>query len=217
MVTKADLMHGVTGLVLQLLVVTAVAALVLVWQAVRLGSVSALWLTPDQAGRLAYQSREFSVAFDLFEDAGWSGIAAYRAGLYADAAQSFGRLPSAEGFFNRGNAFMKNRDYGKAITAFEQAVAEKPGWDAAQENLALAMYTLDYIERAREQSDTGDESELGADEFVFDNTKERGKAIEITRESTIELESAEKWMRSVDTETVEFLRSRFLLEASRSP
>ena len=74
---------------------------------------------------------------------------------------------------------------------------------------------MDYIESAREQSDTGDESELSADDYVFDNTKERGVEMEITQQSTIELESAEKWMRGVDTDTSDFLRTRFLLEATR--
>ena len=124
-------------------------------------------------------------------------------------------MPTAKGFFNRGNAFMKGREYGKAIVAYEQAVAEAPNWTEAQENLELATYTVEYIESAREQSDTGDESELSADDYVFDNTKERGVEMEITQQSTIELESAEKWMRGVDTDTSDFLRTRFLLEASR--
>ncbi len=38
--------------------------------------------------------------------------------------------------------------------------------------------------------------------------------MEITQQSTIELESAEKWMRSVNTETRDFLRTRFDLEQS---
>ena len=37
----------------------------------------------------------------------------------------------------------------------------------------------------------------------------------ITEQSTIEMESAEKWMRAVDTETRDFLRSRFALQADR--
>jgi Ca-activated chloride channel family protein len=110
---------------------------------------------------------------------------------------------------------MKARDYGKAIVAYEQAVADAPDWIEAVENLRLANYTLEYIERVREQSDTGDESELSADDYVFDNTKERGVEVEITQQSTIEMESAEKWMRGVDTETSDFLRTRFLLEATR--
>jgi Ca-activated chloride channel family protein len=198
-----------------LAVVTAMAAAAMAWQASRAGDFAALWMTPDQRARLAYENLEFREAYERFEDPTWKGIAAYDAGLYEESATAFGRLPPAEGFFNRGNAFMKARDYGKAIVAYQQAVSEAPEWIEAQENLELATYTLEYIERVREQSDTGDESELGADDYVFDNTKERGVEIEITQQSTIELESAEKWMRGVDTDTRDFLRTRFLLEASR--
>ena len=83
------------------------------------------------------------------------------------------------------------------------------------ENLDLARHITEYIEQLREDSDTEDESELSADDYVFDNEDERGREMEITRESTIGLESAEKWMRSVDTDTAEFLRTRFALEQSR--
>ncbi len=178
------------------------------------GSFVALWLTPDQQGRWAYDRLEFSAAADLFADPAWQGVAAFAAGRYIDAAASFGRLPTAVGFYNRGNAFLKGREYGKAITAFEQAANEAPDWQLAADNLGLSRYILSYIEGTREQSDTGDETELGADDVVFDNTEERGKTITITNESTIELESADKWMRSVDTETRDFLRMRFALEAS---
>ena len=195
--------------------VSLLAATAFVWQFSRVGDFELLWLTPDQQARRAYEGLEFREAYEQFEDPAWKGVAAYDSGLYEESAAAFGRIPTAVGFYNRGNAFMKARDYGKAIVAYEQAVAEAPDWVEAQENLELATYTLEYIERVREQSDTGDESELGADDYVFDNTKDRGLEVEITQQSTIELESAEKWMRGVDTETSEFLRTRFLLEATR--
>ena len=196
-------------------IVSLLAAIALAWQLSRVGDFESLWLTPDQQARRAYERLEFPEAFERFEDPAWKGAAAYDSGLYEESAAAFGRIPTAVGFYNRGNAFMKARDYGKAIIAYEQAVAEAPDWAEAQENLELATYTLEYIERVREQSDTGDESELSADEYVFDNTKERGLEMEITDQSTIEMESAEKWMRGVDTETSDFLRTRFLLEATR--
>jgi Ca-activated chloride channel family protein len=202
--------------VTQILFVTLLAGAALAWQTWRHGDLIGLWFTPDQQAQRAYANLRFQRAAELFEDPAWKGAASYRSGLYEESAASFGRIPSAVGFFNRGNALMKNREYGKAITAYEQAVADKPEWEEAQDNLRLSRYVLDYIERAREQSDTGDESELGADDYVFDNTRERGLEMEITEESTIELESAEKWMRAVDTETRDFLRTRFLLEAYRN-
>ena len=215
MVGRAENRRGSANFVVAFALVTVVAGGALVWQVVRAGDFLSLWLTPDQQARRAYESLEFREAYERFEDPAWKGTAAYDSGLYEESAAAFGRIATAEGFFNRGNAFMKSGAYGKAIVAYEQAVAEAPDWTAAQENLELATYTLEYIERVREQSDTGDESELNADDYVFDNTKERGLEVEITEQSTIEMESAEKWMRGVDTETRDFLRTRFLLEATR--
>ena len=76
---------------------------------------------------------------------------------------------------------------------------------------------LQYIVETREQSDTGNDSELGADDYKFDNDENRGQEMTITKESVIELQSAEKWMRSVDTDTRDFLRTRFQLEKSMRP
>ena len=197
------------------LLTTLVAGMVLGLLVWRGGDFTGLWLTPDQQGRRAYEALEFGLAANSFEDPAWQGVALYESGQYDESAAAFGRIPTAEAFFNRGNAFMKGRDYGKAITAYEQAADEAPDWPQAQQNLQLARYVLEYIEGSREQSDTGDESELGADDYVFDNTRKRGLEMEITEQSTIEAASAEKWMRSVNTETRDFLRTRFLLEASR--
>ena len=66
---------------------------------------------------------------------------------------------------------MRGREYRKAITSYEQAVVEAPNWVEARENLELARYTVDYIERSREQGDTGEERGIGADEIVYDNAK----------------------------------------------
>ena len=195
--------------------VTLLAAIALLIMTPADGGFVDLWLTPDQQGRRAYEAREFAAAAEAFADPAWKGVAQYRSGQYPDAADTFGRIGSAAGFFNRGNAFMRGRDYRKAITAYENAVAEAPEWVEARENLELARYTLDYIERSREQGDTGEEAGIGADDVVYDNESQRGAETEVTRESVVEAQSAEKWMRSVDTETADFLRSRFLLEAAR--
>ena len=85
----------------------------------------------------------------------------------------------------------------------------------ARENLELARHVLVYIEDTREQSDTGDESELSADDFKFDNTDDRGQEMQITRKETVEMQTAEKWMRSVNTEVSDYLRTRFALENTR--
>ena len=201
----------------QIGIITLVAFAAIFVLSVRAENPISLWLTPDQQGRLAYENVEWANAAELFEDPMWKGIAHYSTGQYEAAAETFGRIPAAAGYYNRGNSLMKSLDYGKAINAYELAVVEQPDWPEAVENLELARYVLEYIQDTREQSDTGDESELGADEYKFDNTEERGKEMTITKQSTIELESAEKWMRTVDTETRDFLRIRFELEARLGP
>ena len=179
------------------------------------GSFIELWLTPDQRGQLAYNNRDFPGAAELFFDPNWKGAAQYASGQYVEAADTFATIPNAEGFFNRGNAFMKSGDYGKAIKAYEVAAEEAPEWIEARENLELARHVLFYIEDTREQSDTGDESELSADDYKFDNTDDRGQEMQITRKETVEMQTAEKWMRSVSTEVSDYLRTRFALENTR--
>ncbi len=196
-----------------MLAITVATVIALILLSVRATSPTSLWLSPDQQGRIHYEDKAFAEAALLFENSMWQGRASYAAGQYEEAAESFARVPSATAFYNRGNALMRGFDYGQAIAAYELAVAEDADFSQATENLELARYTLEYIEKTREQSDTGDESELGADDYKFDNSAERGLEMVITEQSTIELESAEKWMRAVDTETRDFLRSRFALQA----
>lgn len=203
-------------MVMRLGIVTLLALLALAVLSVRAEHPIDIWLTADQQGQLAVQKRDWQAAMELFEDPMWSGVAAYSGGKYPSAAEAFGRIPSAVGFYNRGNAFMKGFDYDKAISAYEQAVAEAPDWKEAADNLALAKYTLEYIQDTREASDTGEQSELEADGYKFDNNEDRGKEMTITNESTMDLAAEEKWMRAVDTETRDFLRSRFQLEIDRA-
>ena len=108
-----------------LTLITFVAGVALAWQGWRAGDFVSLWLTPDQRARLAYEKLEFPEAFELFEDPAWKGVAAYDSGLYSESAAAFGRMPTAEGFFNRGNAFMKGREYGKAIVATSRPLRKR--------------------------------------------------------------------------------------------
>lgn len=193
---------------------TLLAVLLLVGLSTRVADSASLWLTADQRGRLAYEEKDFARAADLFEDPHWLGAAYFSAGQYLEAAEAYALSADAVGFFNRGVALIKARAYAQAIASFELAVEEAPDWPEAKANLELSRYLLDYIEGAREQSGTGGKME--ADEYVYDASADRGETAVIRDGSEIRQQSAEKWMRSVDTETSEFLMLRFGLEASRS-
>jgi len=174
-----------------------------------------LWLTPDQQGRLAYEDRRYDEAARLFEDPMWKGLAYYRLGRYAEAADAFARVPTADGLFNMGNALIKAREYKKAATAFEQALIEDPDLQAARHNLVVAEALVAYLNRIREQSGTGEQNELGADDYTFDLEAGEGEARVMTQADQLRLESADQWMRIVDTRPADFLRSKFALEAAR--
>lgn len=215
MVSRGQLASWMRRPAAQFGAVTALALLVLLREAMSVQAFADLWLTRDQQGARLLQQRDYAGAVERFEDPSWQGTAAYRGGRYEEAAAAFGRVATAQGFYNRGNALFKGRDYRGAVRAFEQAVLMAPDSTRALENLELARWTVDYIERQREQSDTQNDTELSADDIAFDNEDKRGKAMEITRDSTIERQSAEKWMRTVDTRTADFLRTRFEIEMLR--
>ncbi|OJJ13495.1 hypothetical protein BKI51_05705 [Alphaproteobacteria bacterium AO1-B] len=175
------------------------------------------FFTPDQQGQMAFENKDYQTAADLFEDPLWKATALYRAGKYEEAAELYAWQDSADAAIGEGLSLIKSRSYRPAIAAFEKAVERDPDNKAAQHNLELARYILDYIETTREQSDTGEDSGIGADDVVYDNEAGRGTDSQQPPQSTSETvpETAEQWMRTVDTSTGDFLRSRFALEAAR--
>lgn len=115
-------------------------------------------------------------------------------------------------------AQVKSRAYRDGVRSFETALKRDPDYPGAAGNLAVATEIVAYVEEAREQSDTGEDAGIGADEVVFDNEANRGAEtrIEVPREGGAGLMTAEQWMNTVDTRTGDFLRQRFAIEAARA-
>lgn len=175
------------------------------------------FLTADQQGQLALDDKDYTSAAERFEDPMRKGYAFYRNGKYAEAAEVFAWLASSEAAFAEGVSLIKGRSYRDGIAAFEKALERDPENEAATHNLELSRYILDYIEKTREQSDTGEESGIGADDVVYDNEAARGTETTTNQDDKdVAPESAEQWMRTVDTQTSDFLKSRFALEAART-
>lgn len=174
------------------------------------------FFTPDQQGALAYRNNDFAVAAEKFQDPMWRGQALFKSGQYPAAADLFSRIDTAEAAFAEGMARTRNREYRPAIAAYEKALELQPDFPDAEWNLAVTQAILDYVEEAREQSDTGEEAGIGADDVVFDNEAERGAETETdySEDETAGdgLQTTEQWMRSVDTDMGDFLRTRFLQE-----
>jgi Ca-activated chloride channel homolog len=171
------------------------------------------FLTADQQGRIAFENKNFKEAAELFQDPQWRGYANYKSGQYEEAAEIFVRLDTAEAAFAEGMARIRFREYRPAIAAFEKALIRQPDFPEAQTNLEIARAILNYVEDAREASDTGEDTGIGADDVVFDNEEARGTQtqIEAPQQDSAAL-TAEQWMSSIDTDMTDFLRSRFILE-----
>ena len=175
------------------------------------------FFTPDQQAMMAYRDKEFATAAGLFRDPMWRGHTLMKTGKYADAADIFSRMDTAEAAFAEGYARIRNREYRPAIAAYERALEMRPDFPEARHNLDVSRVILEYVETAREAGDTGEDSGIGADDVVYDNEAGRGADTQTDfseQEDAPEFATTEQWMRSVDTEMGDFLKLRFRLEAA---
>ena len=171
------------------------------------------FFTPDQQGQIAMNQKRFGEAAEVFEDPYHRGYAYLRDGQYTEASSVFSKLDTPEAAFAEGMARIRNREYRPAISAFEAALERRPNWPEAQHNLDVSKAILDYVETTREQSDTGEEAGIGADDTVFDNDAARGSdtTVQAAKDGPQSL-SADQWISMIDTDMQDFLKNRFLLE-----
>ncbi|WP_424976369.1 VWA domain-containing protein [Dinoroseobacter sp. S124A] len=174
-----------------------------------------LFWTPDQQGQRAYDANQFGAAAELFSDPMWRALSLFRAGQYEAAAEAYAALDGAEAAFGEGMARLRNRQYRPGVRAFERALELRPDYPEAERNLVVAQAIVAFVESTQAQSDTGEEAGIGADEVVMDNESGLGEQTQIMPDQDgLGLESAEQWMRTVDTNVGDFLATRFKLEAA---
>lgn len=167
-----------------------------------------LWLTPDQQGQRLYREADYLKAADRFASPLWRGTALYRAGEFEDAAQMFSRVDTAEGHFNQGNAWLMHGQYEQAIKCYSAALERRPDWTEARENRELATARAALL--SSEGGEMGDQR-LGADRIVFDRKDNKGgQDTEIDGGQAVsDQELQAMWLRRVQTEPADFLRSKF--------
>ncbi|MDB6178363.1 VWA domain-containing protein [Paracoccus sp. Z330] len=183
---------------------------------VRAEGVADWFLTADQQGQIAFDRKDFTRSAELYLDPMHKGYAQFRDGQYPEAIATLSQLDTPEASFVQGMASLRNRGYRDAIDAFQLTLDRDPDFPGAAHNLVLARKILEYVESTREQSDTGEHTGEGADDIVFDNEDARGADTQIQgREDSIGLLTADQWMNTVDTDTGDFLRQRFAIEAAR--
>ncbi len=180
------------------------------------GSPAMLFLTPDQLGQWRLARGDYHGAAAVFTDPLRRGVAHYRAGDFAAAAAAFAQVTSPEARFNLGNAELMQGHYAAAIAAYQQALAIRRHWPAAQTNLELARLRLARL-TPEENRETG--NDLPPDEIVFDRNAPRNREPQESAETNT-LPGNEQlramWLRRVQTRPQDFLRARFAYQASQA-
>ena len=108
--------------------------------------------------------------------------------------------------------------YDEAIQSYENALEARPDWAEAAENLEIARVRKDRL--APPDDDAGGTGgQLEADEIVFDDTGRVDKSgSEAVTEGGKEMSDDEMravWLRRVQNDPAEFLRTRFSYQLYR--
>ncbi|MBV9572848.1 MAG: VWA domain-containing protein [Acidobacteriales bacterium] len=169
-----------------------------------------LWLTPDQQGRYYYQRGDYATAAERFENPMWKGLALCREKDYQAALNAFALVDTPESWFDQGNALTYLKKYPEAVQAYNEALARRPHWRAAEDNLALVR---SLIPPPPKKSDEEQEvaPDLKPDQIKFDEKGKKGKK---GRASFGKEEMAEIWMRNIQTSPADFLRRKFAIESA---
>lgn len=99
--------------------------------------IDELWLRSDQRAQQALEAEDYERAAELATDPMRKGEALYRAKKYAEAAEQFAQVDSADGHYNRGNALAKAGRYADARAAYVKALEKIPTHANAKYNKAL--------------------------------------------------------------------------------
>jgi len=127
--------------------------------------------TPDQQAFSAFQQQRYDEAAQLFQDSYQQGVALYRAGKYTEAERAFAQVTrpekQADAQYNLGNAYFQQKQYDKAVQAYQNAVQAGNNDPDMLHNLQLAKKRVQ-----KQQQNQQDKSENRKDS---ENQKDAGK------------------------------------------
>ena len=173
------------------------------------------WFTADQQAQSLYNRGEYAAAADKARDPLLTGIAAYRAGDFKRAEESFGLSGKPEAAFNLGNARVFLGKYEAAVESYDRALTARPDWPEAVANREIAQLRAEAL-----KTEGGDMTggQMGADDIVFNKGPNKPGDQEEEVEGaapTSETELQAVWLRRLDTKPADFLRSKFAFQAAQ--
>ena len=170
--------------------------------------------TADQIGYRLFTQEQYEEAAEGFVDSQWTAAALYRSGEFKQAAALFSGYDTAAGAFNHGNSLVMLGNYEEAIQRYQRALVLKPGWEAAENNLEIARLRAERVKKEGGEMTGG---QLEADDYTFSDNKSSPSDTETVVEQEKDFSDKEIraiWLRSVQTEPADFLRSKFAYQQS---
>ena len=114
-----------------------------------------LWLTADQQGKQALADGDAARAAELFEDPEWRGYAAWQAGDYRAAADSFSEAEQAS-LYNQGTTLAGSGDLEGALAKLNSFIQANPDHENARFNRDLIEQLLQQQEQEQQSGESGD-------------------------------------------------------------
>ena len=110
-----------------------------------------LWQTPDQQAQKAFQQQQYEQAAEQFEQSEWKAAAQYKAGQYQQVLDTLKDTQTSEGFYNQGNAYVKQGKLQEALESFNKSLEIDP-------KNADAKFNKELIEKEqkKQQQDQGE-------------------------------------------------------------
>lgn len=129
------------------------------------------WLNRSQQAQQLLDQEQYQAAAEISRDPLRRGVAQYRAGDYAAAADSFAQLDNAQGWYNRGNALAQQQQFEAAKEAYQTALDKQPGWTEAEQNAAL----MDDLLQQQQQQQQGDSDQQNGEQEKDDSRQQQGQ------------------------------------------
>ncbi|RYY75761.1 MAG: VWA domain-containing protein [Gammaproteobacteria bacterium] len=111
-----------------------------------------IWLTKNQQAQQQLKSGDAKSAAEKFDSSEWKAAAQYRAGDFAAAAESYSKIDTASGHYNRGNALAKLGKLEDAIKAYDEALKRDANMEDAKKNRELAEKLLKQQKEQQEKN-----------------------------------------------------------------
>ncbi|WP_158880148.1 tetratricopeptide repeat protein [Rhodanobacter sp. L36] len=117
-----------------------------------------LWKRPDQQAAQALREGHTQEAQKLARDPSWRGTAAYRAGDFDGAVQSWQPMSGSDAAYNLGNALAKQGQYQQAVAAYDKALKIDPNHADAKANRKAVQDWLDQQKKKKSPQDQQQDS-----------------------------------------------------------